>query len=322
MDERLLLRAASLYYRAGLTQQEVAARLGISRVKVSRLLAEAMQRGIVRVEIEHPLARVTELEVEVQRRFALADVAVATAPDFDAPALGLDATARAAAEFLADLRPSPQILGISWGRTMFAVAQHMKAGWADGVPIVQLNGSVSRSQQQTYGEQIAERFAATAGSMAHRLVGPAIVERAETAEVLRRDRGLAATLEIARAADVAVFSLGAISEESVLVESGYLDRDEISALVGAGAVGDVLSHFIAADGRLVDAQLEARTLGLELEALPRKRRTIGVAAGVEKTAITRAAVLGGYVNCLVIDEAIAQALLSDAPTPEEVTDVA
>jgi deoxyribonucleoside regulator len=317
VDDRLLLRAASLYYRANLTQQEVASRLGVSRVKVSRLLSEAMQRGIVQVEITHPLARVTDLEYEVQRRFSLADVTVATTPDFDAPALGLDSTARAAAEYLADLEPAPQILGISWGRTMSAVARHMRAGWGAGVAVVQLNGSVSLSQHMTSGDQIAERMASTAGGKAHRLAGPAIAERAETCDALNGDRTVAATLELGRAADVAIFSLGAICEDSVLVESGYLDPQEIAALRGAGAVGDVMSRFITTDGRLADPALDARTFGIELSALHRKRRSIGVAAGLEKTAITRAAVVGGYVNALVVDEAIAEALLSEPSAQEQ-----
>jgi deoxyribonucleoside regulator len=317
-DDRLLLRVAHLYYRSGLTQQEVAARLGLGRVKVSRLLTEAMQRGIVRIEIAHPLARLTELEYEVQRRYALDEVVVAAAPEIDDPALRVEAVAQAAADLLAGLAPPPRILGVSWGRTMYALAQHVRPGWASGVPVVQLNGSVSRSQRPTHAHRIAARLAETADAMAHLLAGPAIVERAAIREALESDRGIAATLEIARAADVAVFSLGAIAEDSVLVESGYLEPADVDRLRRAGAVGDLLSRFIAGDGRIVDPELDARTFGLPLSELPRKRRSIGVAAGREKTAIARAAVAGGYVNTLVIDELIAHDLLAAEPDSAEV----
>lgn len=316
-DDRLLLRVAHLYYRVGLTQQEIAGRLGTSRVRASRLLAEAMQRGIVRVEIDHPLARLTELESELQSRYSLVEVVVAADPEIDDPALRLDATARAAAALLPEL--VPQILGVSWGRTMFSFAQHVQDGWATGVPVVQLNGAVTRSQRPTFGDRVVQRLAEKSSAVAHRFAAPAIVARAETREAFEADRAVAATLEIARAADVAIFSLGAIGDDSVLVDSGYLDADDVRALRGAGAVGDVVSRFIAEDGRLVDPDLDARTIGLPLHDLARKRRSVGVASGRNKTAITRAAILGGYVNTLVVDESIATALMADARPEDRVS---
>ncbi|MGX6449615.1 sugar-binding transcriptional regulator [Patulibacter sp. S7RM1-6] len=312
-DDRTLLRIAHLYYREGLTQQEVAARVGIGRVTVGRLLNEALQRGLVRIEIRHPLARLTELEVEVQRRFALADVVIAQAPDVDDPGVRLDAVAAAAADYLATLRPQPTTLGVSWGRTMHAIAGRMARGWASGVPVVQMNGAVSRSERPTYADQIAQDFAVRGGGMAHLLSAPAIVDRAETREVLEADSAVSTTLELARMADVAIFGLGTISEESVLVESGYLDRAQVDDLVAAGTVGDVLSRFITADGSIADPEIDARTCGLPLTELARKRRSIGVAVGVEKLAITRAAASAGWANALVIDEALAEALLAAGP---------
>jgi deoxyribonucleoside regulator len=328
-DDRTLLRIAHLYYREGLTQQEVAARVGIGRVTVGRMLNEALQRGLVRIEIRHPLARLTELEVEVQRTFSLTDVVIAQTPDVDDPAVHLDAVAAAAADLLKTLRPQPTTLGVSWGRTMHAISRRLERGWSDGVPVVQMNGSVSRSETPTYADQIATDFAVKGGGQAHLLSSPAIVDRAEIREVLESDSAVSATLELARMADVAIFGLGAISERSVLVESGYLDRAQVDDLRAAGTVGDVLSRFVTADGTIADEEIDARTCGLPLTELARKRRSIGVAVGVEKTAITRAAASAGWINALVIDEALAEALLEAGPvaaaqsvpeTAEEATD--
>lgn len=328
-DDRTLLRIAHLYYREGLTQQEVAARVGIGRVTVGRMLNEALQRGLVRIEIRHPLARLTELEVEVQRAFSLTDVVIAQTPDVDDPAVHLDAVAAAAADLLTSLRPQPTTLGVSWGRTMHAISRRLEHGWSSGVPVVQMNGAVSRSETPTYADQIATDFAVKGGGQAHLLSSPAIVDRAEIREVLESDSAVSATLELARMADVAIFGLGAISERSVLVESGYLDRAQVDDLIAAGTVGDVLSRFVTADGTLADVEIDARTCGLPLTELARKRRAIGVAVGVEKTAITRAAASAGWINALVIDEALAEALLEAGPvaakdaapaTAEEATD--
>ncbi|HEY8582793.1 MAG TPA: sugar-binding domain-containing protein, partial [Capillimicrobium sp.] len=245
----------------------------------------------------------------------LADVVVA-ATAYESPLddhdLPLQAVATAAASYLRDLRPAPHRLGVSWGRTMHALASRMEDGWAAGVEVVQLNGGVSRSSTPTHADAIAARLAETGGGAAHLLAAPAIVERAEIRRALESDRAVAESLELARGADVAIFSLGALSADSVLAQSGYLAREEIDDLTARGCAGDLLSRFIGPGGGICDEGLDARTIGLPLEALAEKRRSIGVAVGVGKAAIARAAVAGGYVNALVVDEELAQQLLEPA----------
>jgi len=67
----MILRAAHLYYGDGLTQQQVADELGISRPQVSRLLARARAEGIVRITIVDPLATFEEIEARLVKTFGL-----------------------------------------------------------------------------------------------------------------------------------------------------------------------------------------------------------------------------------------------------------
>jgi deoxyribonucleoside regulator len=106
-----------------------------------------------------------------------------------------------------------------------------------------------------------------------------------------------------------MYSLGNLTKESVLVSSGYLDAGDIDGLRGRGAVGDVISRFIGAGGGISDQSLDERTMGIELGGLATRDRAIGVAAGVGKAPIARAAIAGGYVNTLIVDDSLAQALL-------------
>ncbi len=67
-DSEQIVRAAWLYHVAGNTQEQTADLLGISRVKVNRLLAEARESGIVKMSIEHRFARMAEVEENIRRR--------------------------------------------------------------------------------------------------------------------------------------------------------------------------------------------------------------------------------------------------------------
>src|SRR5690606_7391849 len=141
-DELLMVRAAELYYEDGKTQDEIGALLRTTRWKVGRLLAKARDRGIVRIEIVHPRARRLSLERLLQERYGLSDaIVVPAADDADVQA----SVARAAADYLAALRPIPRVLGISWGRTLSAVADRVAPGWANEVRVVQINGGISLS---------------------------------------------------------------------------------------------------------------------------------------------------------------------------------
>lgn len=49
-------RAAWMSYVGGMTQDEIANQLGVSRPGVQRLLALARQEGLVKVHIDHPIS--------------------------------------------------------------------------------------------------------------------------------------------------------------------------------------------------------------------------------------------------------------------------
>ena len=63
-------RAAWMYYVAGQTQDDIARALGVSRQTAQRLVAQAMASGMVKVRIDHPLARCRDLADRLRARWA------------------------------------------------------------------------------------------------------------------------------------------------------------------------------------------------------------------------------------------------------------
>jgi len=329
-DELMSVRAAELYYDENKTQDEIGALLGISRWKAGRLLTQARESGIVRIEIVHPRARRLGLERELCDRFGLADAVIVPDPDSagagagPSAALHADATARvaqAAADYLASLRPVPRVLGVSWGRTLNEVAVRLPQAWATGVTVVQINGGVSLNRRPggaatmgaatmgaaTMAATIAER----ASGQAVLLPSPAILERIETKRAIEADRTFGDVLARAAAASAYLYSAGVADASSVLVESGYLTPDDVTELVRNGAVGDVVGRYIDADGNIVDASLDERTVGLGLDELRSAATAIFVVAGSSKHDVAKAVVLSGLCTVLVSDESTARALLED-----------
>jgi len=314
-ETRLMLRAAQLYYRLNLTQDQVGERLGVSRFKVGRLLDRALRESAVRIEIVHPAARLVELEDALAQRFGLRGAVVVDVPATgsapDDELLARERVAGAAAASLASLRPTG-VIGVSWGRTMLELAAHLRPGWTAASEIVQLNGATSRSARPTRAHEIVERFGATSGAAIRLMAAPAIVGTAELRDALEEDPAVGETLAAARASQTAIFGMGVTGRDSVHVASGYLGEADLAALGDAGAVGDVLGRFLALDGRVALPSLDRRTIGLPLEELRAKALAVGLAAGAGRGPIALAALRAGCVNLLVADEATAGWVLDHA----------
>jgi deoxyribonucleoside regulator len=310
-EDLLTVRAAELYYDENKTQDEIGALLGISRWKAGRLLTQARESGIVRIEIVHPRARRLGLERDLCARFGLSDAVIVPDPDSRSDSDATVRVAQAAADYLTSLRPVPRVLGVSWGRTLNEVADLLPDGWTTGVTVVQINGGVSLNRRPGGAATMAATIAQRGSGQVVLLPSPAILERIETKQAIEADRTVADVLERAGAASAYLYSAGVADASSVLVESGYLTTDDVAELVRKGAVGDVVGRYIDADGNIVDPGLDERTVGLGLDELRSAATAIFVVAGSSKHDVARAIVMSGLCTVLVSDESTARALLED-----------
>jgi deoxyribonucleoside regulator len=313
----LLLRVAQEYWEQDRTQEDIGRELHLTRWKVGRLLEEARTQGIVQINIVHPQARRTDLEVALRSQFGLRDCIVVSTPQTVPTSEGSQPVSRhvalAAANYLRAHGKRIRTLGVSWGTTLQEIAAVLPAGWTKGIEVVQINGSISRSVRPTTGVNVALSIAHSGDGRATLLPVPAIVEHASTRQALYAETFVSETLTKARSADALLFSLGALSPDSVLVQSGAVTPAELRQLRTAGVCGDVLGHFITADGSIAKDDIESRTVGLTLDDLRGATHAIAVAAGREKSQIIMAALTSGLCSVLVTDENAALGVVQPKP---------
>lgn len=310
-DDDQLYQVAVRYYESGETQEQIANAMHLTRWKVGRMLAEAREVGIVRIEVLHPRSRVRTLEQAVKERFGLREAVVVSVGGDDAEQ-ARGRVAAAGADHLMEMRPAPRLIGVSWGRTLDRLAGGLTPGWATGVHVVQINGALSRSREPTSAHSMASMIAHHGGGTATLLAAPAILQQQSTRQVLESDRAVADVLALAAKADLFLFSPGAMGNDSVLVDSGQIDAGDLARLAAAGAVGDVLGRFIDAEGRIVDPDLDGRTLGLSLDLLRSAATSVALVSGTAKRAVCRAVVSSGLCDVLITDDHNARHLLEAA----------
>jgi len=305
-----IVEAARLYYEHNFSQQQIAQKLGISRPGVSRLLQQARNKGIVKIQIIDPSARGTLLERKIREKFRLKRVVVVPNDDEDEKIIK-DRIGSAAAGILDDYIHSGMIFGISWGTTMLSVARHVSKRQLKDLIVVQLNGGVSRADYNTHASDAARKIAEAFGAIPYLLPLPAIVDRQEVKDAIISDKNIAHTLKIVREASVAMFTIGSFGYDSALVKSNYFDSAEVEELLRKGAVGDICSRIITHSGDICSEEFNSRTIGIDLDDIRIKEHSIAVAGGKEKLPAIRAALKAKLFNVLVTDEWVAGELLSD-----------
>jgi DNA-binding transcriptional regulator LsrR (DeoR family) len=308
-----LAQVAWLYHVAGLSQEEVSQRLGLSRFKVLRMLAEARERGMVRVTLEHETAGTLDLAGQLAARFGLTEVQVAPMPGGLAdPGVARRAVGIVAAGVLARIGRGDAALtiGVGWGRTMAAMAEALTGLHNRNLCFVSLMGAMSQSAH-TSPFDVCTRLAALTGGSAMFLPAPFLSDTEADCAVILRQRLVRETIAAAQAADHAIISLGECTPQALLYTSGILTRAEAADLIRAGAVADSTGKFFRADGQLADTDLNRRAPSIGLDDL-RRTDVMLLAAGPPKTAATLAVLRSGIVNRLIADEALARAVLAAA----------
>ncbi|MBF6171324.1 sugar-binding transcriptional regulator [Nocardia blacklockiae] len=315
-DLRLALRAATLYYLDGLTQAEVAARLGVSRPTAGRLIARAKARGLVRIEVVVPDDQRDTLHAEeesaLERAFGLTEAVVvgdnvdaAGPPDDPAGWAGIG---RAAARLLTRRLAESDTLGFTWGPETVAVARALPTGAASCRAIVQLDGAMTSANYQTGSEYILGRCAEQLQADMIRLPAPLYAD-ATTVASLRSDSSFSVALSAGRTAEAMMFGVGAVSTSTTLFEGSYLDTAMLDALAALGAVGEIGGRFFATDGTVLETEMSDRTVSVALEDIRACPKSILLTGGTAKHEAALGALRGGFARYLVCDIDCARWLL-------------
>ncbi len=283
-EERLeyLGQIAAWYYEDDLDQVDIGRRIGKSRSMVSRLLQEARDEGLVQVRVRYPLRRDTILESELVETFGLDNAWVlASAEDLDYDAM-LRRLGRLASRALERRLHSRMRVTVGWGASLHHVTRAMPEIQLDDVMVLQVMGTVGDGDPAIDGADLARRLATRLNGDFRSLSAPLFVDRDGTAQSLLKDRTIAATLEMAKTAQVAITGIGSIdSSLSGLRRAGYFSDSELEDLRRVGVVGDLMGYLMDEEGTVVDIPQNRRVVAMRPEDLTAIDTVIAVAGGAQ-----------------------------------------
>lgn len=308
-DLDMLTQIARRYYEGDATQADIAAEFGLSRMKVSRLLRQAREEGVVDVRIRVHRSVARDVEERLKARFGIKAALIAT--DRREPDAQRAEVALVVADYLEQALFDGATVAVGMGRNVAAVADTRGRTAVQSATFVCATGGAHRAGEPWNADHICRKLARRFGGTPETLYAPAYVPEADLRDALLRNQTVRRTLDIARGADFALIGIGDLGEESHMVRMGWFKRDEILAARAAGVVGDLMGYdFFDLEGRERNEILGGRVVGLRLSEMRAIPNVVALAGEPTKSVSILAALRTGAVDVIATSLANAQSILA------------
>lgn len=300
-------RAGWLYYVAGNTQDEIARKLGVSRQSAQRLVSLAVSERLIKVRLDHPIAKCMELGQQLKKRYDM-QLCEIVPTDPDAP-LALKGVAQAAATELERQLKSddPKIVAMGTGRALRACVDELPPMDCPQHRIVSLLGNMMSDGAAT-PYNVVVRMADRVNARHYPMPLPVLARSIDEKNLMQKQEAVHSILELAQQADVTFVGIGNVGENAPLSVDGFINRDEMRALIKAGGVGEITSWVFDSAGKVINGLTNDRVASAALRVDP-SNLVIAIAVGAVKAKAIRAALTGKLINALITDEATAELLL-------------
>lgn len=294
----LMIKVSELYYIHEMTQLQIANRLRISRVKVSRILTNAKKRGIIEININYPIDNCVKLERKFETFFNLKE-ALIISNKYKSREIIYNEVTRIAAKYLLKIIQNGDVLGVSWLRTLSQMSNYIKYS-GKKVDIIQMLGNLGSNDIST--DEVVRRLSNAFNGKHYFLPAPAIVDNEKIKNTIMSDSSITQVFRKMKTITVAIVGIGNLIKESTFVTSGYLKKSDIDFLRKSNSVGDICGRFFDEKGNVNDTCFNRRVIGIDLEQLKKIPYVIGIVSGTQKAIAILGALRSGVLDVLITDE--------------------
>lgn len=292
-------RVAYYYHKAGMTQEEIAKRMSMSRQRVNRILAECIELGIVQVQVVNINENYLELETDLEQKYNLKGVSVINniVEENIHEDLGF-----AAGRYIGRFINDGDIVGFSRGRATAAMVDHMPLLQRTDLTVTQLLGSENKDKQHIAVDDIVYRFAEKLQAKATMLYVPVIVQNSQLRDSIMQEPFFTEAYAALKACNVAIVGVGTSDSQVEHLSPLYvIKKSEYGEQWDSHVAGEVSTHFFDKEGQPVIPDFRNRIISIALEDYMNIPIRVGIAGLPVKADAIHAALKGGYINVLVTD---------------------
>jgi DNA-binding transcriptional regulator LsrR (DeoR family) len=302
-EEELMIKAAWHYFLEDKTQQNISDLLGISRMRVIRLLEKARQTGVVQFKIRKDHAQRMNIEKQLIEIYGLQDAfVIPTQADAGIGEIN-DSVADAAAMYINTRIQPNAFINIGYGDTTGKILNNLAKIAETTISCISLTGGVSLYLPNARSHVFNARL--------FLIPAPLVVSSKEMVAAIREEDSVKEIFRMSSLASFTILGIGGMNDEATVLKTGVLSANDFLYLKMRGAVGDLLCHFIDKEGRVIVTPLEDRLVSASLETLKSLPKVIGAAAGRNKREAIKGALSLGYLDILITNEDTATWLIEN-----------
>lgn len=302
-ENSLIIKVAWKYYNEGMTQNEIAESLNLSRMKVIKYLEIAKANNIIQFKINLDKFVNMDLQNHIKQKYYLQDIYIVPASNQNL----LDSLTKAAAQYIEDRITSDTMINVGYGQAVSRTLGHLNISTKYKVTFVSLSGGV-RFYIPTTVDSSSDYY--TNPNYNHYIMpAPLLVSTEHLAEQLIKEKPIKKIFEMIPYSNITLIGIGALNEQATIVKEGYLNTNEIEIFKSMGAAGDLLSQFYDINGKVLDFKLHKQLVSTDIHLLKSLNQVVAVAGGLEKRDAIIGALKGGYIDVLITDEVVAKSLI-------------
>ena len=309
MNQDVKTKIAFWYHTCHMTQDEIARRLGLTRQKVNTVIGSLRDEGIVTVSVRGCEREHLDWERLLEERFGLSQAIIT--PSYDSAEFAFYKAANAAAQHLEQIIEDGMTIGVSWGQTLAATVAEMRFSRKPACRVIQLMGAQSMDGMSGKSDHIARLLAEKLDCPGYMLYAPVLVSDPMVKTLLIRENSIRRSMDAMAQCDIGLFGIGMLDTDAPMCRMGYLSEADIRRLNDDGFCCDVAMNPVRRDGTTEGCFLEERIINASPDVIRQMKNAVGVASGAGKAGAVMAVLRSGLLNTLVIDSALASAVIRD-----------
>lgn len=302
------------YYVEKKSRAEITEELGLSSATISRLLKKAKEDGIVEFRITEPYFSCHKMEEQLKEMYDLDNVMIVPVIEKEAKENSetiKKLVALEGARYVQRIITDGDVLGLTWGGTMYHMIQYLNPCRKVNASIVTMHGSIASCNPKLEVKSLVRRAAMAFGGRNVSFVAPGLFDSKEELERIKKQPKFQEIFSMFEEIDISVSGIGSLYPkfDSLLARSDFFSREEMEMLIKEEAYTDLLLRYINKDGEECDTPLRDRTLSIGLDTYRRIPCKVIAASGSQKAYSLLAMLKGKLINVLIIDSHLAEAVL-------------
>lgn len=296
------IKIAYYYYKLGMTQNEIAKKMSMSRQRVNRILKKCLETGVVKIVIQETEDQNVEFETEFEALTGLKEAVIVSA---DADNVN-ESLGPVAAAYLGRIINDGDVIGFSRGRALSSLVNNLEPTRKKDLTVMQLVGGQNADESDVNSDNIVRNSAEILRAKPHFLYAPIIVESRKLRDSMLNETVFAQMYNRMKDCTVAVVGIGDMSKESEFVTRSILTPEEVKTLREKSAIGEVCTHYFDRAGDIIQSDINGRVFAIDCNSFREIPIRIGICGGEKKLSAIEGAIRGGLINVLVTDYDTAQ----------------